>query len=166
LDRLDERYLLAVPSNTLIRDLDADPPAYSGRGRPPKRPWTRVNEWKAARKKEEWTEIDMRDGAKGPLIVEVLKRRVVARTDKRQEGHEEVLVVVRYRDREMDEVLQTDYYLSNAAAETELAEFARVGKAEHRIEECIQPGKSEAGLAQLLLAFSTGNDHSHQATPF
>jgi hypothetical protein len=30
---------------------------------------------------------------------------------------------------------------------TELAEFARVAKAEHRIEECIQRAKSEAGLA-------------------
>ena len=86
----------------------------------------------------------MRDGAKGPLIVDVLKRRVVARTDKRQEGHEEVLVVIRYQDRENDEVVKTDYYLSNAAAETELAEFARVAKAEHRIEECIQRAKSEA----------------------
>lgn len=161
LDRLHERYLLAVPSNTLIRDLDADPPPYSGRGRHPKRPWTRVDEWRAAREKEEWTEIDVRDGAKGPLIVEVLKRRVVARTDKRQEGHEEVLVVIRYRDREMDKVLQTDYYLSNAAAETELAEFARVAKAEHRIEECIQRGKSEAGLADYEVRNWKGWHH-HQ----
>ena len=29
----NERYLLAVPSNTLIRDLDVPPPEYSGRGR-------------------------------------------------------------------------------------------------------------------------------------
>jgi SRSO17 transposase len=31
-----ERYLLAVPSNTLVRDLAAEPPPYSGRGRQPK----------------------------------------------------------------------------------------------------------------------------------
>jgi hypothetical protein len=37
--------------------------------------------------------------------------------------------------------------LSNANAETEVAEFARVAKAEHRVEECIQRAKSEAGLA-------------------
>jgi hypothetical protein len=30
---LGKQYLLAVPSNTLIRDLDAPPPKYSGRGR-------------------------------------------------------------------------------------------------------------------------------------
>lgn len=42
LDALGERYLLAVPSNTQIRDLQAEPPPYSGRGRQPKRPWTGV----------------------------------------------------------------------------------------------------------------------------
>ncbi len=161
LDRLDERYLLAVASNTLIRDLEADPPPYSGRGRYPKRPWTRVDEWRSAREQEEWTEIDVRDGAKGPLIVEILKRRVVARTDKRQEGHEEVLVIIRFRDRENDKVHQTDYYLSNAASETALAEFARAAKAEHRIEECIQRGKSEAGLADYEVRHWKGWHH-HQ----
>jgi SRSO17 transposase len=36
----DERYLLAVPANTRIRDQEAAPPAYSGRGRHPKTPFT------------------------------------------------------------------------------------------------------------------------------
>jgi len=161
LDRLEERYLLAVPSNMLIRDLDADPPPYSGHGRYPKRPWTRVDEWKTEHSKEGWTEIDVRDGAKGPLIVEIIKRRVVGRTDKRQEGHEEVLVVIRFRNRDKGEVVQTDYYLSNAAAETELAEFARVAKAEHRIEECLQRGKSEAGLGDYEVRNWKGWHH-HQ----
>ena len=34
----------------------------------------------------DWTVVDVRDGTKGPLIVEAVKRRVVARTEKRQEG--------------------------------------------------------------------------------
>jgi len=33
---LDERYILAVPSNTGIRDLDSPSPSYGGRGQPPK----------------------------------------------------------------------------------------------------------------------------------
>lgn len=147
LNALGEQYLLAVASNTQIRDLEVDPPAYSGRGRYPKRPWTRVDQWAAALKKCDWTRIDVRDGSKGPLLVEVAKRRVVARTDKRQEGHEETLVVIRFRDRDNRRLVQTDYYLSNASADTEKAEFARVAKAEHRVEECIQRAKSEAGLA-------------------
>ena len=161
LDRLEERYLLAIPSNTLIRDLDADPPPYSGHGRYPKRPWTRVDDWKTEQPKQAWTAIDVRDGAKGPLVVEIIKRRVVGRTDKRQEGHEEVLVVIRFRNRDKGEVVQTDYYLSNAAAETELAEFARAAKAEHRIEECLQRGKSEAGLGDYEVRNWKGWHH-HQ----
>jgi len=147
LNALGEQYLLAVACNTQIRDLEVDPPAYLGRGRYPKRPWTRVDEWASALKKRDWTRVDVRDGSKGPLIVEVAKRHVVARTDKRQEGYQETLVVIRFRDRDNRQVLQTDYYVSNASADTEVAEFARVAKAEHRVEECIGRAKSEAGLA-------------------
>ena len=161
LDQIDEQYLLSVASNTLIRDLEVDPPPYSGRGRRPKRPWLRVDKWAASLSDDDWTEIDVRDGAKGPLIVEAVKCRVVARTKKRQEGHEEVLVVIRYKDRDDQSVVKIDYYLSNANIETELTEFTRVAKAEHRIEECIQRAKSEAGLADYEVRNWNGWHH-HQ----
>jgi len=161
LNTLGERYLLAVPSNTKIRDLEVDPPAYTGHGRPPKRPWTRVDEWVGTLKKRDWAQVDVRDGSKGPLVVEVVRRRVVARTEKRQEGHEEVLVITRFRERDTRRVVQTDYYLSNANPETDQAEFARVAKAEHRIEECIQRAKSEAGLADYEVRNWKGWHH-HQ----
>jgi SRSO17 transposase len=161
LSNLNERYLLAVPSNTLIRDLEADPPKYSGRGRHPKRPWTRVDKWVATLADDAWSTVDVRDGAKGPLAVEIVKRPVVGRTDKRQEGHEEVLVVIRYKDRDDQRLIKTDYYLSNASLEVELAEFARAAKAEHRIEECIQRSKSEAGLADYEVRTWRGWHH-HQ----
>lgn len=105
--------------------------------------------------------MDVRDGSKGPLVIEIVKRRVVGRNHRRQEGHEEVLVVVRYRDRDNRRVVKTDYYLSNASADVELAEFARVAKAEHRIEECIQRAKSEAGLADYEVRHWKGWHH-HQ----
>ena len=93
-------------------------------------------------------------------MVEAIKTRVVARTDKRQEGHEEVLVILRYKDRD-EQVVKTDYYLSNANGSTSLAEFARVAKAEHRIEECLQRAKSEAGLADYEVRNWKGWQH-HQ----
>jgi SRSO17 transposase len=161
LDRFGERYLLAVPSNTLIRDMEIDAPLYPGWGRPPKRPWQRVDQWIASLEKTAWTTIDVRDGSKGPLVVEIVKRQVRGRNHRRQEGHPEILVVVRYRDRDNRRVVKTDYYLSNAAAETELAEFARVAKAEHRVEECIQRAKSEAGLADYEVRNWKGWHH-HQ----
>jgi hypothetical protein len=144
-----------------VRDLQVDPPAYAGFGRPPKRPWTRVDKWTASLDKRDWTKVDVRDGTKGPLVVEVAKCRVVARTEKRQEGHEEVLVVIRYKDRDDRRVLKTDYYLSNASPDIEEREFARAAKAEHRIEECIQRAKSQAGLADYEVRNWKGWHH-HQ----
>jgi SRSO17 transposase len=161
LHTLGEQYLLAVPSNRLVRDLEATPPAYGGFGRPPKPAWTRVDKWASALEDDAWTRIDVRDGAKGPLVVEAVKCRVVARTDKQQEGHPEVLVVIRYRDRDDRRVVKIDYYFSNASPQTPLAEFARVAKAEHRVEECLQRGKSEAGLADYEVRNWKGWHH-HQ----
>jgi len=161
LNELTERYLLAVPSNTLVRDLDVDPPEYSGRGRRPKRPWTRLERWTQSLAKKDWTVIDVRDGAKGPLVVEAVKRRVVGRTHDGPEGHEEVLVVIRYKDRDNRRLVKTDYYLSNGTFDVGLAEFVRAAKAEHRIEECIRRGKSEAGLADYEVRTWRGWHH-HQ----
>jgi SRSO17 transposase len=158
---LGERYLLAVPSNTAMRDLAVAPPAASGRGRPPTRPWQLVEAWSQSLDDEAWQRIDVRDGSKGPLVVEVVKRRVVSRTHRRQQGDEELLVVIRYRDRDQAQVVQVDYYLSNAVSETPLWELARVAKAAHRIEECIQRSKSEAGLADYEVRHWTGWQH-HQ----
>ena len=143
---MKERYFLAVPSNTLVRDLEATPPPYQGRGRRPRTPYQRVDRWCAALPEDAWTTIDVRDGEKGPLVVEGFQVRVTAKTDRRRNGPEETLVV--FRERQHDGTLKHDYHLSNAPLETPLAEFARVAKAEHRIEESLQRAKSEAGLAQ------------------
>jgi SRSO17 transposase len=156
---LEERYLLAVPSNTLVRDLEATPPQYSGRGPRPKVPFVRVDRWREALPEDTWTTIDVRDGARGPLVVQVVKRRVQAKTDRRRNGPEEVLMIA--CERQADGTMKHDYYLSNAAPETELAEFARVAKAEHRIEECLERAKSDAGLAQYQVRTWIGWHH-HQ----
>jgi SRSO17 transposase len=155
----DEQYLLAVPSNTLVRDLQTEPPEYQGRGTPPKTPFQRVDKWRASLPEAAWTEIDVRDGDKGPLVVELVKCRVQAKTDRRRVGPEEVLVVIRTSDEQG--AVKHDYYLSNAPVETALCEFARVATAEHRIEECIQRGKSETGLADYQVRSWPGWHH-HQ----
>ena len=157
---LGERYLLAVPSNTAMRDLEAEPPESSGRGSRPW-PWYSVEAWSQSLADASWQRIDVRDGSKRPLVVEAVKRRVVSRTHRRQQGDEETVVVMRYRDRNQQAVVKVDYYLSNAVPETPLWEFARVAKAEHRIEECIQRSKSEAGLADYEVRNWTGWQH-HQ----
>jgi len=162
---LDERSLLAVPSNTAIRDLETPLPAYRGKGRRPARPWHSVQAWSQALDATAWRRIDVRDGAKGPLVVESVKRRVVSRTHRRQQGDEEWLAVMRYRDRDQDQVVQVDSSLSNAVPETSLGELARVAKAEHRIEACLQRSTSEAGLADYEGRHWTGWQH-HQTLSF
>jgi SRSO17 transposase len=159
LQALGERYLLAVPSNTLVRDLEAAPPEYGGRGRHPQVPFVRVDRWREALAKSAWTTIDVRDGSRGPLVVQAVKTRVQAKTDRRRKGPEEVLVVV--REEQSDGTMKHDYYLSNAASETPLSEFARVAKAEHRIEECLGRAKSDAGLGQYQVRNWIGWHH-HQ----
>ncbi len=140
-----ERYLLAVPSNTLVRDLDVPPPPYTGRGRRPMSPFLRLDRWCVALPENAWTRVDVRDGEKGPLVVEVVKRRVQPRTETGGTGPEELLFVT--RERQADGTFKHDYYLSNAAAEVPLKELARVSKGAHRIEECLKTAKGEAGLA-------------------
>jgi len=155
----NERYLLMVPSNTLVRDLEAEPPPYRGRGPRPQVPFSRVDGWAAALPRSAWTTIEIRAGEKGPLVVEAVKRRVAAKTDRRRAGPEEVLVV--FREKQEDGTFKHDYALSNGSAETPLPEFARVFNAEHRIEQCLQRAKGEAGLSHYQVRTWRGWHH-HQ----
>jgi SRSO17 transposase len=139
-----ERYLLAVPSNTLIRNLEAPLPEYSGRGRHPKNAFMRVDDWCGKLPEDAWTTIDVRDGEKGPLVIEAAKCRVQARTETGGTGPDEVLFLT--RERQANGTYKIDYYLSNADADVPLEEFARVAKAAHRVEECFERAKGEAGL--------------------
>ena len=156
---LGQRYLLAVPSNTTIRDLEAPAPEYSGRGPRRKSPFIRVDTWCAALPEDAWTKIEVRDGEKGPLVVEAVKRRVQARTERRGTGPEELLFVT--RERQADNSFKLDYHLSNGDPDVPLDELARVANAEHRIEECLKRAKSEASMADYQVRNWIGWHH-HQ----
>jgi SRSO17 transposase len=154
-----ERYLLAVPSNTTIRDLEAQPPVYSGQGRRPVVPFQQAHVWAAGVPAAAWSKQEVRPGEKGPLTLEVVSRRVQTRTDKRRVGPEELLVVTRAK--QGDGSWKYDYYLSNAEMQTPHPELARVANAEHRLEECLQRAKGEAGLAEYEVRSWAGWYH-HQ----
>ena len=154
-----ERYLLAVPCNMLIRDLDAEPPVHQGRGRVPKAPFQRVDRWRDSLPKEAWKRINVRDGEKGPLEVEVAVCRVQTKIQKRVMSYEETLVVIRSLDE--GGVTKYDFYFSNAPRGIPAKEFARVALAVHRIEESIKRSKSEAGLSHYEVRNWRGWHH-HQ----
>jgi SRSO17 transposase len=155
-----ECYLLAVPSNTSVRDLTAADPPYRGRGGRPGVPFTRVGHWCAAVPEAAWQTIEVRAGEKGPVTVQAVRTLVQARTEGRVSDVAEWLVV--FRELQGDGTWKHDYLLSNASMDTPLTEFARVFKAQHRIEECLQRAKGEAGLADYEVRTWRGWYH-HQA---
>jgi SRSO17 transposase len=154
-----ERYLLAVPSNTAVRDLTAPDPPYTGRGRRPAVPFTRVDRWCAALPAGAWETVEVRDGEKGPLVVQAAWTLVQARTQGKPSAVAETLVV--FRERRGDGSWKHDYLLSNAPLTTAVADFAQVLNAEHRIEECLKRAKGEAGLADYQVRTWAGWHH-HQ----
>jgi len=160
LDALGEWYLLDIPSNTNIRDIALPAPPYTGHGRPSKQPFQRVDVWRDSLPADAWTCVDVRDGDKGPLKLEIATTRVVARTERgRGDAGEELLVVTRCLDE--NDKLKYDYHLCNAPSDTPLTTFSRVVKAEHRVEDSLKRSKSEAGLADYEVRTWSGWYH-HQ----
>src|SRR5262245_66153363 len=101
-----ERYVLGVPCTTAIRDLEASWPAYQGRGRPPKPPWQSVTAWRHALEPEVWTRLTVREGEKGPVELELVRRRVQTRLERKRTGPQECWVVPR-RPRADDRMVET-----------------------------------------------------------
>ncbi len=155
----NEQYLLAVPSNTLVRDLDAAPPPYCGTGKRPMAPFQRAD--KLMKTATNWTRIEVRPGEKGPLVVEAVKFRTQTKRGRRN-GPEETLVI--FREQQGQETVKHDYCLSAAPFDTPLREFARVLNAEHRIEECLRRAKGESGLAQYQVRTWNGWHHHQTLT--
>jgi SRSO17 transposase len=90
-----ERYVLGVPCNTTMRDLEAPLPAYAGRGRPSKAPWQSVTTWHQSLPGDAWTHLTVRDGEKGPVEMAMIRRRVQTRLERKRTGPAEWLVVTR-----------------------------------------------------------------------
>lgn len=154
-----EVYLLAIPRTTTVRDLEATPPTYQGRGMPRKHPFVQVHNWRDQVPPDAWTRIKVRDAEKGPLEVEAVACRVHTKIKRRAMEYEETLVIIRCLDEEG--ITKYDYYLSNAPHDTPPKEFARVALAAHRIEEAIKRSKSEAGLSDYEVRNWRGWHH-HQ----
>jgi SRSO17 transposase len=174
-----ERYVLGIPCNTTLRDLEASLPAYIGRGRPPKAPWQSVTQWRQGLAAEVWTHLTVRDGEKGPVEIEMVRRRVQTRLERKCTGPEEWLVVTRQplsddriwgprasRDAiDQDARYRYHYYLSPTCvskgelAEPSLSELARVIKAGACIEASFKRGKSEVGMDEYQVRTWEGWHH-------
>jgi hypothetical protein len=151
-----ERYVLDVPCNTNIRDLDGRRPRRkrAHRGAKRKVPFVRVDTWARKLPPDRWTRMTIRDGAKGPLEVEAVSARVCARHFRRIGPEERVLVI-----RTLDPKPDWTYSLSNAPPEEPLAELVRVRSSRHRVEEVFQQAKGEVGLAHYEVRSWVGWHH-------
>ena len=161
-----ERYGLGVPCTTTMRDLEALPPAYQGRGRRPKAPWQSVTAWRKALDPTAWRQFMVRDGEKGPVAIAMVKRRVQTRMERKRTGPAEWLVITRRpladertvgprasRDAtDHDARYRYQYYLTPtngaevAFQEPSLGELGRVIKAGACIEASFKRGKGEVGM--------------------
>jgi SRSO17 transposase len=142
LRRRSERYVLDVPCNTTVRDLDRrrPPRKKASGGRKREVPFRRADAWAARQPQSRWERIEVRDGEKGPLEVDAMLVRVRAKVERRI-GPEERLVVIRPVGES-----RIDYALTNAGPEVPLAEVVRAQRQRHRIEEVFGAGKGEVGL--------------------
>jgi len=151
------KYVLAVPCNTLIRDLE-HVPEYSGRGAPPKGAFVRVDEWRKTLTDVDWQVMDVRDGEKGPIVRKLAMCRVLAHTERGRKTNEELLIVTERPD---GSGVKYDYYLSNALEESP-EKLARVIVASHRVEDCFRRAKDACGLAEYEVR--TWNGWHHHVT--
>ncbi len=160
LQELGERYVLAIPGNITARLLDSAEVPHCGPGGPTARAFVSVTSLRDQLSASAWQSIDVRDGEKGPLLIEMAIVPYVQTMDNRRKlKYSEVLIFTRYRDEQG--LRHDDFYLSNALASTPVTEFARVISAERRVEEAIRRGKSEAGLADYQVRTWQGWHH-HQ----
>jgi SRSO17 transposase len=142
LNRRGERYILDVPCDTMVRDLERRRPRrrQAGRGRKREVPWQRADAWAKRQSDSNWTRLTFRGGEKGPLEVDAMTVRVTAQQDQKI-GSEERLVVIR----PVGET-KVDYAITNAGLEVPLTELVRAQRERHRIEGLFQAGNGDAGL--------------------
>jgi SRSO17 transposase len=189
LDRVDAAglwYLAEIPCNTQVWPLrdpsDArrvrprprawlPPRAASGKGRkgtherlhpdsPPAVPVQTLAEQVARRR---WRRYRILEGRKGPIVADFIALRALASRTGYREGlpGPEVWVLIR-RPLPLPghaKLPEVKYYVSNAPADTSLAELIRVCGMRWPIECCFEEGKGEVGMDHYELRFWRGWHH-------
>jgi SRSO17 transposase len=156
LRRRGEPYILDVPCNTTIRDPEGRRPERKRRrgGRRPEVPFVRADTWASGLPADRWTRLTIRDGDKGPVVVEAVAARVRAKLGRRV-GPEERLLVIRT----LDAVPEVTYSMSDAPAAVPLTEVVAVRSRRHRVERVFQEAKGEVGLAHYEVRSYVGWHH-------
>ena len=149
LRKMNEPYMLAIPSNILVCDLDAK----ENNGT---EEFVSVHKWMKSVPAKRWKTIKVRQGHKGWLSVRLVRCQVRANIEG-EVGDEETLIVSKWR--EDTGKPRCDYYLSYNKEWTDLDEYARVIKEAYRIEEAFHRGKGECGLSDYQVRNWMGWHH-------
>jgi SRSO17 transposase len=146
-----ERYVLDVPSNTLVREVSAE--ARGPKGRKPA--FERAEVWAARQPASRWKTITIRAGEKGPLKVKALKARVQTKDEGGCTGPTETLLITRT----LDSKPTTYYALSNADRKVKVYILAKAKSQRHCVEQLFEEGKGEVGLGHYEVRSWVGWHH-------
>jgi SRSO17 transposase len=152
-----ERFLLRIQGSRTVRLIDPRQP--KGRrdpetGRRRQAPFQRVDTFARAQPPSAWKSIRVRDGERGPIEVQALKRKVQTKSAGRIATAETLLVT-----RTVGVAPEYRFSLSSADLDTPLEEMALVASERPRIEEDFQRAKGEVGLADYEVRSWIGWHH-------
>lgn len=153
LESMRQRYVVEVPVNTTVWTVDPQTqvPAHEGRRgkaatRPPRdraRQYVRsVRDIAQSLPPSAWQCLQLRTGAKGPLVFAFARVRVWA-VRHRRPGPACWLLL----RRSLEPGGEVKYYISNAALEEPLETMALVTGTRYRVEEYFEDGKGHLGMA-------------------
>ena len=150
MDRLGQRYVAEVPTNTTVWTVDPAGcvPAYSGRGQPPKRP-TRESVLSVD---DDWPRICPRGPGSGCKSARVRSARWSSSSPRCGCGRSGTASPGRRSGclirRSLEDTPEVKYYVSNGEVETPLSVMALVACTRHQVEDFFEDAKGYLGLAQ------------------
>jgi len=154
-----EAYVLDVPCNTQVRDLQGRrPPRRAGKkSRRRQVPFRRADQWAAAQATDRWQQFTVQAGQKGPIRVQAVMAAVRTRQDQRL-GPQEWLIVIRHLESDGSKP-DVSYHLAWALREVPLEQWVGRHARRHQIEQMLEHGKGEAGLDHYEVRSYVGWHH-------
>ena len=136
LELAEQRYLMEVPCDTTVwteRPMHTTPDAYV---------W-QVRLLVDTLPEKAWQTIQLREGAKGPLVFQFARLRIWS--VRHRHAGPPLWLLIR---RSLEAKPEVKYYLSNAAADTPLETMALVSGSRGRVEEFFEDAKGQLGMSQ------------------
>lgn len=155
----NERYLLRVQGSRNVRLIDPHRP--KGKRHPEtgyrrRAPFQRLDEFARSQPASAWRRVRVRDGERGPIEVQALKRKAQTRTrcDRRTAPAETILII-----RTLGAEPEYRFHVSNADLSTPLEDMVYAASERHSVEQDFQRAKGDVGLADYEVRSWVGWHH-------